>query len=194
MSEEFEVVQSQDMMGQEQVDLVKIFTRTEYIQHHDVDLDSSFGSDPLDYRELFHRMRSMTARDDVTFHVKSYGGDCQMAFALCHYVKQCKAKTTIHIESPSYSMGAILACCGNRLQMNPGTFLMFHNYSAVEGGKGGEFMEGARQRDRWLHGQMTYFCSPFLTADEIDKITKDQDVYVWEDKPGLAKRMKRHFK
>lgn len=195
MSEELEIEAGVSNLGlDDEEEIIKIFTKTEYNYKHDVHLDSAFGSNPIDYRELFQKLRQMSTKDEMTLHSKSYGGDCQMAFALCHYVRQCKGKVTIHVESPCYSMGAILACCGDKLDMNPGTFLKFHNYSGGEYGKGGELMLGLKQRDMWFKGQLKHFCTPFLTDKELERIANDGDIYIFEGKPGLAKRIKRHFK
>lgn len=177
----------------EDCSLIKIFSKPTTTWHHDVYLDSYFDSDPHNYTELLHKLRSMSSQDTATFYLKNYGGDCQMAYSLCHAAKSCKGTITMFVESPCYSMGAIIALCGQKLHMNYGTFLMFHNYTATDRGKGAELLQKVKTADSWLQGQVKYLCSPFLTDKELAALAKDEDVYIFENKPGLAKRIKRHF-
>lgn len=172
----------------------KIFTTEKRVSTHHIDLDDHFDMPSPDYWELLHKLREAKDTDFVNIYLSSYGGDCHVGFQVCHAVKDCRAHTTIIVKQPCYSVGAILACCADRLIMKPGTLLMFHNYSGGSSGKGGEMLMSAKHQDRWVHESFKYFAYPFLTDKEFDILKKDQDVWVHASDKGLKKRMKRHFK
>lgn len=184
----------EDEYEEKPAEIVKIFTTDKKVTKYDIYLDDDFDMPSADYRALFHKLQEAAERDIVNIHLASFGGACHVGFQVCHAVKECKAHTIITIEQPCYSMGAILACCGDKLIMKPGTLLMFHNYSGGSRGKGGEMLMSAKHQDRWLHESFKYFASPFLTDKEFQDLKKDQDVYVHASDRGLNKRMKRHFK
>lgn len=78
--------------------------------------------------------------------------------------------------------------------MAPGTMLMFHNYSGNFGGKGSETAQRLEEWAKYFRKTLELYCTPFLTAAEIDCLVSDQDVYVHETDPSFKARMKRHFK
>lgn len=175
-------------------EVVKIFQTDKKVTRYDIYLDDDFDMPSADYRELFHKLQEANERDVVNIHLASFGGACHVGFQVCHAVKDCKAHTIITVEQPCYSMGAILACCGDKLVMKPGTLLMMHNYSGGSRGKGGEMLMGAKHQDRWLHESFKYFASPFLTDAELEAMKKDQDIYIHASDRNLKSRMRRHFK
>lgn len=171
----------------------EIFTTEKTLKKYDIYLDDDFDMPSADYRKLLHELGKMTEQDTVNIHLASFGGACHVGFQVCHAVKECKGQTKIIIEQPCYSMGAILACCAKNLEMKPGTFLMFHNYSGGSKGKGNELLVGVKHQDKWLHDSFRYFASPFLTDDELHQLKQDQDIYVHASSKSLKKRIKRHF-
>lgn len=174
-------------------EIVKMYKKKISHNHTDVYLDSGFDSFPMDYVDLLHSLHHAKKEDTFLFHLANTGGDVYTAFQLCHAVKNTRARVTMFVTQPCYSAGAILACCGDNILFNPATFLMFHNYSTVDGGKGGEFLVSVKEADAQLHRSFEYFCSPFLTQNEFAELKKDQDVYVRSWDKNLKVRIKRHF-
>lgn len=193
MTDNTEQLEDDGLFAPDSHQVVKIFTTDKTSKKYDIYLDDDFDMPSANYRELLHQLSKMTESDVVNIHLASFGGACHVGFQVCHAVKECKGQTKIIIEQPCYSMGAILACCAKGLEMKPGTFLMFHNYSGGSKGKGGEMLAGVRHQDKWLHTSFQYFASPFLTDDELSQLKRDQDIYVHAGDKSLKKRLKRHF-
>ncbi len=183
-----------DMIEGSSYDPVKIYEEKSVTTTSHIYLDDSFDDVSADYRDLFYKLINAKPSDKILLHLASYGGSCHVGFQVCHAVKNCRADIIIRVEQPCYSMGAVLACCGNSLLFNPETYLMFHNYSGGSHGKGAEMMMSAKEQDAWLHRSFKYFCSPLLTDIELGRIHKDGDVYVRSWDGNLKARLKRHFK
>jgi ATP-dependent protease ClpP protease subunit len=91
-------------------------------------------------------------------------------------------------------MGAILAVSGDSIKMYPGSYLMFHNYSGGDHGKGREKLMAASEFDEHFKFTMSSICYPFLSKVELANLFKDQDLYVRSTDKCLIERVKRHFK
>lgn len=142
-----------------------------------------------------NELRTCPAGIEVNIHSKSRGGCCATAYQVIHAIKACKARTTYHMDGPCYSMGAIMALTTNTLKFSgPEVFLMFHNYSGGQYGKGGELKEATHNTDVWLEKALSTYCAPFLSKKEIKDILKDNDVYIHATDDNIDKRLQRHFK
>lgn len=177
---------------------------------HDIYLSDHVGNDAGEYVGLYNFFMNAKDTDWINLHIANFGGACHTGLRLAHAIKHCKAQVIIYVTAPCYSMGAILAVSGTAMQMMPGTFLMFHNYSTVESGKSGEVQAAVNEYNVHFHESLQHFCSPFLTPSEIQALKEDQDVYIHADgrvrvgakttnkagKQGLnalKKRLKRQF-
>lgn len=145
------------------------------------------------YVDLVHSLRVASPNDKFLFHLYNYGGSCHTGAFLINAIRSSAAIVTMSVEAPCYSMGAVLALSGDSLMIHPHTFLMFHNYSAGFGGKGGELGERVKNEDRILKSLDHIVCAPFLTKKEIAAIDSDRDVYVHHDDEDLQARLTRHF-
>ena len=114
-------------------------------------------------------------------------------FQLINAIKECKPGVDIIVDAGCYSMGAIIAIAGKSLTMNPGTFLMFHNYSTVEVGKGLEVRDAINHFYEHFHRHLATIAGPFLTKQELELLRKDNDLYVNYDDKDLHKRIGRPF-
>lgn len=171
------------------IEIGQIITKT-----IDIYLGSYVEDEVSEYSEILRTLNQAKKDDSVNVHLSNHGGSCSVGFTLCHAIKNCKAKTTMCIEAPCYSMGAILALCGKKLHMEPKTFLMFHNYSTVNRGKGAEVTVSVGEYNKYFLENLKYFATPFLTQDEIQDLINDKDVYVHEQDKSIKARHKRHFK
>lgn len=173
-------------------DHFKLYTKATSRQH-DVYLSDSVDADSSNYVELLHFFHNVSEDDTINVHLANFGGACHSGLRLAHAIKCCKAPVIIYVDAPCYSMGAILALTGIALYMLPGTFLMFHNYSTLESGKAAEVKAAINQYENHFHYSLKYFCSPFLSKTELNKLLKDEDIYVHANDSDIAKRMIRHF-
>ncbi len=144
----------------------------------------------IDY--LCDFLRSAGQKDAVVMYLGNYGGSCHAGQRLLNALADSQARTTMITDSPCYSMGALLAISCDSLQMHQGSMLMFHNYSSMAYGKGGEMLEQIKQHDVWLKDQQFATCFPFLTKAEIKRLEKDQDIYIHWNDPSVSVRMDRH--
>lgn len=171
---------------------VQIHVNQEVKSTYTIYLGDTVGHNSARYLKLLQTLKNAQEGDIIHIHMSNFGGACHVGFRIAHNIKASKAKVHMHVEAPCYSMGAILAVCGDELTMCPGTFLMFHNYSGGESGKGGEMKMAIKEYSKHFRDSLEYFCSPFLTEDEITKLVKDIDVYIHAR--NYKKRAKRHFK
>ena len=171
----------------------KVFSRvlsTEYIIY----LSDSVEAQSLDYSDLLNILDTVKETDVVRLKLSNFGGAVHSGLRICHAMKNCPAIVEVQAEGPCYSMGAIIALCGDLLYMAPGSFLMFHNYSTVESGKGGEVQAAVSEYRNHFLKTFKHMCYPFLTKKEINNIDADKDVYIHSDDANLADRLVRHFK
>ena len=172
---------------------MKIYSSVEINKHH-IYLSNSIENESLEYFELLKLLNEAHPTDQLYLHLANFGGACHTGMMLAHAIRNCAATAIVIVEAPCYSMGAIIALSGLALVMRPGTFLMFHNYSTVESGKGGEVKAAVTEYSRHFVASIKYFCTPFLTTKEIKTLQKDEDIYIHADDPTLPNRLTRHFK
>lgn len=181
------------LLDEENVDPFQVFQSprscTDYEIHLSENIENNFA-----YVKLLRLLRSASKNDTVTMYLANYGGQCSTGFQIVNAIKDCACGVDIVLDAPSYSMGAIIAISGKSLKMNPGTFLLFHNYSGGDYGKGKEKLDATMHYYDHFHRHLKTVCSPFLTAAELEMLKHDKDVYVSCDDKDVTKRIKRHFK
>jgi ATP-dependent protease ClpP protease subunit len=136
----------------------------------------------------------VTTHDEITLALSNTGGCVDAGYKIINALRACEGKITCRVEAPCYSMGAILAIAGDKLIMEKNTFLMFHNYSGMQRGKGQEALDMLVNTDEWIKEAFKSVCTPFLTAAEMNKIFDDKDVYIHDSDKDINTRIKRHFK
>ncbi len=179
-------------LGMDSSEHYKTYTTSETFDTHHIYLSDSIAN-AHGYASLAHKLRSMKDRSLVKMYLACYGGDVAGGLQLINAIKDSPAQVIMVVDTPCYSMASLLALSGDALIMNPDTFLMFHNYGAIVGGKGGALLEQLHNEDRWLTRSNDRICSPFLTKKELASLVKDQDLYIHWDDPSLALRLHRHF-
>lgn len=147
-----------------------------------------------DYDDLFKILPSINRKDSVTLKISSPGGCCAVGFSLFDRINALECLVEVIVTYPSYSIGAILALCGDSLTLEPGAFLMFHDYSTGTRGKGNEISKNAEAYGKYFNYKFNAVCQPFLTKKECEKILNGQDLYIYWDDDNLNKRLERHFK
>lgn len=160
---------------------------------HQVYILSDIVEDCAKYAELLRFLSVRHEFETIIVHLASGGGDCHSGVAIMHALKNCAANVIISVVSPCYSMGAMIALCGDGLILQPKTFLMFHNFSTEQSGKAGELKTGLEHYSRHFFGMLEYGCCPFLTDKEVGMLKRDVDVYVHESDKTLESRIERHF-
>lgn len=162
---------------------------TSYTIHLSEHIENNFA-----YVELLETLRNASEKDQVTLYLANYGGLCSTGFQIVNAMRECKCGVDVVLDAPSYSMGAIIAVAGKSLRMNPSTFLMFHNYSGGDYGKGKERLDATKHYYEHFHRALKKVVAPFLSAKELSLLKQDNDVYVSCDDKDIKTRLKRHFK
>lgn len=146
------------------------------------------------YSELFRILPTLTDKDSLTVHLNTSGGRCDIGFQMIDAIGRCECPVEIIVEYPTYSMGAIMALCGDSLTLMPDTYIMFHDYSGGSVGKGGETALYTNNYREVFRKRFERICKPFLTQEECDQMFKGEDIYISDTDPSLKKRIKRHFR
>lgn len=146
-----------------------------------------------DYDKLLETLSGITKKDAVALYVSTPGGRCDIGFNLYDRIVELPCQVDVVIPYPTYSMGAILALSGNSLKLNPGSFLMFHDYSTGSRGKGNEMFKSTEAYCEIFNYRFNAICQPFLTKKECEDVLQGKDLYIkWND-TTLDARIRRHF-
>lgn len=170
----------------------KIYKR-HIVTLYDIYLNDSISHNSADYLDIMSTLNSASDSDEIIIHMANFGGSVHVGLRLARAVQSCVANVIMKVEGDCYSMGAMLAVCGNGLIINPGIELMFHNYSSGSYGKGQELTMSVEHINRMFAKNLKLLCYPFLTKAEIKMLSKDQDVYIAADDPDFIARLERHF-
>lgn len=170
----------------------KIITKDKTFKTHHIYLSEHIENN-FSYVNLLDVLRTAQEKDDIYLYVANYGGSVSSGFQIINAMKECKSGVNVIVDAPCYSMGAIIAVAGKNMRMNPGTFLMFHNYSTTEMGKGLEVRDSINHFYDYFHRHLKTLTFPFLSKKELALLKEDKDVYVSHDDEDLKKRIERHF-
>jgi ATP-dependent protease ClpP protease subunit len=155
------------------------------------DAIDSFG----DYEKLLEELSLLTPIDAIDVNLNTPGGRCDVGFLIIDALMGCKrAKLNMIVGYPTYSMGAIMAVCGDSLTIKPGSYIMFHDYSGGAHGKGDDAMQYVTNYREVFKARFIDICTPFLTRRECQSMFNGKDIYIRHDDPTLSKRIERHFK
>lgn len=163
--------------------------------HRCIDIYLNQGLDDYteEYRDIVRTIHDATENDSIHLHLASYGGSCSICTMVVNAITTCAAPVVGHVEAPCYSAGSTIALACNTLIMYPDTFLMFHNFSGGQVGKGYEMQLAEKATRKWIHGYFDRIHRPFLTVEECKLLESDRDVYVHASDKDIEKRMERHF-
>lgn len=147
-----------------------------------------------DYDDLIKEFAKVTDKDSAVIYLNTPGGDCSVGFFIIDQIMQLPCHVHMVVQYPTYSMGAIMAMCGNKLTIEKDAYIMFHDYSGGSRGKGEETAAYVNNYRKVFKDRFKRLCCPYLTKAEADKMFKGEDIYIHHDDPSLKERHKRHFK
>lgn len=186
----------QDVLVEEDYTVSEHFSiaKTQEISNeYTISIDSEIV-DSTKYQKIYKTLNEAFRTDRIIFQLSSPGGDCDTLIRLVNSIKACRAPVMMHVIGVCQSAAAMLALCGDSLYVFPNTYLMFHNYTSVDSGKGKELVDSVGRTDKWFREFYEQNCLPFLTRKELNKIFKDEDVTVHSSDKDLQDRLNRHFK
>ena len=155
-----------------------------------------------DYYDVLKFLPTLKASDNLTIAIDCPGGRCDVGFALIKAISSVPCIIKCVVTAPSYSIGALLAMCGDHLVLEEDSYIMFHDFSSGMSGKGeGEGGGGGGDMALYLNNYRAVFikrfnklCMPFLSKKESAAMFNGKDIYIHDNDPTLQDRIKRHFR
>jgi ATP-dependent protease ClpP protease subunit len=144
---------------------------------------------PAEYSELCYMLNVVSAKEKVTLHINTGGGQIIAA------IKRTKAEVTARIAGTVASAGTIIALKCPKLEVEDYTHFMVHNYSTGTQGKGHEVIDYINFNDRDLKNTFREIYKGFLTEEEIADVLRGKDMWLtaddvrvrWTAKQGFTK-------
>lgn len=141
------------------------------------------------YKDLVKFLKARVAGDVVNIHMNTPGGSVDGGLAIFKAIKNTKATININVEGlGAYSMGAILSCSSTNLTMDPGSVIMFHDFSVSLGGKGQDLIDMLDSLRKQMDSILANDCAHLLTPAELDHLHKGGNVFLQPS--TIAERIK----
>lgn len=147
-----------------------------------------------DYVEVFETLSNISENDTLTVVLNTPGGCCSTGWALIDAIQEVPCPVLMHVSYPTYSMGALLAMCGDFLTIAEDSYIMFHDFSTSTRGKGGDMALYINNYREVFIKRFNKLAQPFLTKKECRDMFAGLDIYIHDNSPELKERVKRHFK
>jgi ATP-dependent protease ClpP protease subunit len=144
--------------------------------------------DAKEYVEWFDTIRNAGENDIVKIHINSPGGDLFTAIQFMRVIAESSATTVVSVEGACMSAATMIFLCGEQFEVSEHSMFMFHNYSGMAIGKGGEMYDNIVHERKWSENILRSVYEDFLTEDEIKSILDNKDI--WMDGHEVIKRIK----
>ena len=138
---------------------------------------------------VFNELKSAKEHDILEFVINSGGGFVNEGMQFYNIIQaKFTNRTTAYLDNYGYSMGALLFCMASKRVIYPYSDLMFHTYSSVIGGKGGDMKARFKHSDKKIKRFFKDIIvkQGFLSKEEFKKMLIGQDY--WMDAKELCKR------
>jgi len=144
---------------------------------------------PIHYTDLLYTLRSTSESDIIFLHLNTQGGNFDTGLQIINNIAASPAHVITILEARAYSMGALIFLAGDELIVHDTCQLMFHNYSSALIGKGNEQQAQVMASGKWFEKVMRHVCMPFLSAEELERIFRGEDI--WLDTDDIRRRLHR---
>jgi len=142
---------------------------------------------PDEYTQWFETIRNAPETDIIVFHINSHGGDLFTTIQFLRIMSECKATIVASVEGACMSAATLIFLAANHWEISSHSMFMFHNYSTLTGGKGGEIYDSIVHERKWSQKLFKDTYSGFLTTDEITSILHNKDI--WMSGEDVQKRL-----
>jgi ATP-dependent protease ClpP protease subunit len=146
---------------------------------------------PEHYSKWFHVIRNASENDVVILHINSPGGDVATAIQFMRVIAETPATVVASAEGNCMSAAAMIFLAADSHQISEHSCFMFHNYSGISVGKGGEMYDNIIFERKWSERMLRSIYADFLTDDEIEAMLNNRDV--WMDGEEVAKRLEKRY-
>ena len=137
--------------------------------------------EPEKYAEWFHLIRNSSENDEIILHINSPGGDASTAIQLMRVLKETQAHVTASVEGLCMSAATFVFLSAHSYEISEYSDFMFHNYSSITMGKGGEMFDSITHEKKWSENLMKTVYKDFLTDTEIQQILDNKDIWMEGD-------------
>lgn len=144
--------------------------------------------DSKEYIEWFDTIRNAGETDIVKIHINSPGGDLFTAIQFMRVLAESSATVVVSVEGACMSAATMIFLAGENFEVSEHSMFMFHNYSGMAIGKGGEMYDNIVHERKWSENILRSVYEDFLTEDEIKSILDNKDI--WMDGQEVIKRIK----
>lgn len=134
--------------------------------------------EPEKYAEWFNEIRHAGSTDVVKIYINSCGGNLWTAIQFTRVLKECKAPVVASVEGACMSAATVIFLMADQFEVSPHSMFMFHNYSGVTMGKGGEMLDQIRHERKWSEKFLTQVYNSFLKPEEIQSLLNNKDLWM----------------
>lgn len=139
--------------------------------------------------ELFYALRQANEDDYLDIRIYSHGGSIDEGKQLQNIINEFFQNRTRTILDPlGHSMGALSFCMGHERIVYENSTLMFHDYSHVVGGKGGEIESQVVHNSQSVRDFFYSTVVPhgYMTEEEFERMLDGKDF--WMDAVEMCSR------
>jgi len=164
-----------------------IFPNKQVVSRHDLYLTGEIGSADQ-YTDWFELIRNAGKTDIINIHINSYGGDLFTSIQLMRCIQESDGIITASVEGACMSAATMVFLQAQTFEVSEHAAFMFHNYSGISVGKGGEMYAQVSFEKKLFDKMMKKVYSGFLSEEEITDILEGKDL--WLDGDEVVTRLK----
>lgn len=143
--------------------------------------------EPSEYVAWFEIMRNASENDVIQLHINSYGGDLFTAIQFLRAIADTPAHVICSVEGACMSAATMIFLAADTFEVSEHSMFMFHNYSSMTHGKGGEMYDNIIHERKWSEHLLNRIYNGFLHDDEIASLLANKDI--WMDGEEVLKRL-----
>jgi ATP-dependent protease ClpP protease subunit len=143
--------------------------------------------EPSDYVAWFEIMRNAGEGDVIQIHINSYGGDLFTSIQFLRAIADTPAHVICSVEGACMSAATMIFLAADTFEVSEHSMFMFHNYSSMTHGKGGEMYDNILHERKWSEHLLKRIYDGFLHDSEIESLLANKDI--WMDAAEVLKRL-----
>ena len=143
--------------------------------------------EPSEYVAWFEIMRNAGENDVIQIHINSYGGDLFTAIQFLRAIADTPAHVICSVEGACMSAATMVFLAADTFEVSEHSMFMFHNYSSMTHGKGGEMYDNIVHERKWSEHLLKRIYDGFLHNEEIASLLDNKDI--WMDGEEVLKRL-----
>ena len=147
---------------------------------------------PQYYIEWFNLIRRAPATDVIVIHINSPGGTAATCIQMMRAMAESEAQIIASVEGDCMSAATMIALSCDAIEIADHAMFMFHNYSGMVAGKGGEMVEQLNHMQKWSENLLRTVYEDFFTDVEIKQMLENKDI--WMDADEVRKRIQKKIK